>query len=120
LTIDHALLLLKLHFTCGSAFIDLNILFKMNFPKKSDEVAWRSFHDRTVILQLGSQRLFHELDEMGTFIWNLADGTRSVNEIVGAIVESYLVEASQVENDAQTFLSDLSQKGLITWIPTSS
>jgi hypothetical protein len=88
-------------------------------PRRDPDIAWRSYGDKTVILQLGSptpeSRQFHELDETASLLWNLSDGTRDIAAIASALLESYEISESDAVQDTETFLTELAEKGLITW-----
>lgn len=90
----------------------------MRIPKQSTEVAWRNIQGQTVILQLGQNRLFHELDETASLIWNLTNGVRTLEEIVEMIIDQFEVHDENVKQDVETFLDQLNHQGLVEWIET--
>ena len=66
------------------------------------------------VLVLPEQGQVRVLNEVGARIWALADGTRTVQDIVTAICTEYDVEPSQAEADALAFLPGLEAKGVIS------
>jgi len=54
-----------------------------------------------------------ELDELGSFCWNLIDGERSVKEMARALSERYGVPAREAELSVAAFLRELGRRGLI-------
>ncbi len=66
------------------------------------------------VLVLPEQGQVRVLNEVGARIWALADGTRTVQDIVTAICTEYDVEPSQAEADALAFLTGLEAKGVIS------
>lgn len=55
----------------------------------------------------------HMLNEVGTRVWELADGTRTTEQIVAILVEEYDVEEAEAERTVTTFVEELRQRGLI-------
>lgn len=53
----------------------------------------------------------HQLNMVGGTIWQLADGSRSLDQLVDAIADDYDVERSELEEDVSAFVADLVQRG---------
>jgi len=53
------------------------------------------------------------LNEVGTRIWSLIDGKRTISDIIATIVKEYEVDINVAENDVILFLTDLKNKGVI-------
>lgn len=53
------------------------------------------------------------LNDVGARIWTLADGSRTVADIVGVICQEYDVQPDQAQDDAIQFLADLLNKRAI-------
>jgi coenzyme PQQ synthesis protein D (PqqD) len=54
-----------------------------------------------------------QLDEMGSFIWQLIDGKKTVRELIGIFTKEYKVTSQESEVAVTTFLKTLGQKGFI-------
>lgn len=54
------------------------------------------------------------LNEVGTRIWALTDGRRSVKQIIEILCQEYEVSPQQVEEDVLEFIGDLAQRELLT------
>lgn len=54
-----------------------------------------------------------ELDEMGTFVWDLIDGERSVRAIAEAFAAHYEVQPREAELSVTTFIKTIGQRGII-------
>ena len=54
------------------------------------------------------------LNEVGARIWTLADGSRTVRDIIAALCAEFEAPPVVVEADTLKFLAELQQKGLIT------
>lgn len=55
----------------------------------------------------------YTLNEVGAFIWEQIDGTRSVQQIVAMVVEQFAVTADEAERDVVEFMELLSRIGAI-------
>jgi Coenzyme PQQ synthesis protein D (PqqD) len=61
--------------------------------------------------QIGSRKL--QLDRLGTEVWKLIDGQRTVQEIVNAFAGSHQLETREAEMAVTQFLRDLGKRGVI-------
>lgn len=57
------------------------------------------------------------LNAVGHSIWQLANGKRSVGEIIERICAEYEVELAQAKADVLAFLASLEQRGVISYRP---
>ena len=53
------------------------------------------------------------VNEIGSKIWALADGTRTVREIAALICEKYEVELETVQIDTLEFIQQLNARGIL-------
>jgi hypothetical protein len=56
---------------------------------------------------------FFTLNEVGTAIWQAADGRTPLSEIVNRIVNEFEVEPEIATRDAEQFVSELSPHGIL-------
>ena len=54
-----------------------------------------------------------QLDELGTAVWDMVDGQRSVREIVAEFADTHRLERKEAEVSVTHFLRMLGQRGLI-------
>ncbi|MBW2030570.1 MAG: PqqD family protein [Deltaproteobacteria bacterium] len=54
-----------------------------------------------------------QLDELGTTVWDLIDGGRSVRAIVREFSEGYQLENKEAEVSVTSFLRELGKRGLV-------
>jgi hypothetical protein len=52
------------------------------------------------------------LNEVGAYIWKLADGNHCIRDIVAAIHTDYEVEQTQAETDTLAFVCDLIKRNM--------
>ncbi|HLZ62476.1 MAG TPA: PqqD family protein [Ktedonosporobacter sp.] len=55
----------------------------------------------------------YELDEVGLRIWELCDGSHTVEEIAEILTKEYDVAYEKVLADCQEYVEDLTAKGLL-------
>lgn len=70
--------------------------------KKNPQLPWQTIHGETIIIDPKTQNSF-ELNELGSFIWQLIDGKNTTLEIQNGICEHYDAPPEVVTKD----LSDL-------------
>jgi hypothetical protein len=76
------------------------------YPVLHPQVAARIIDGEAVIVLPESGQV-NVLNEVGSRIWELIDGTRSVGEITEIIVAEYDVTAEQAERDISDFIQEL-------------
>jgi len=86
------------------------------YIKESDFVA-RDIAGETIIVPIksnvGDLNSIFTLNEIGTMIWGLIDGKRSVSEIAEAVCNAYEVTPQAAEKDTLEFLNTLKEAGLL-------
>ena len=61
--------------------------------------------------QIGQKKL--QLDELGTSVWKLLDGERTVKQIIQIFTQQQQVHRKEAEVSVTQFLRELGQRGLI-------
>jgi hypothetical protein len=54
-----------------------------------------------------------ELDEVGSFVWNLCDGQRNVREMVACLADKYKLNRKEAEASLTAFLRSLAGRNLV-------
>lgn len=87
-------------------------------PRKAGATSFRVIDGQAVVMQAENAEV-HILNDVGTRVWSLVDGKRSVEEIV-ALVESQLSESGEYESipkdvgaDVLSFFEDIEHRGMI-------
>lgn len=83
-------------------------------PVHSSSVAARVYGSDAVIIS-PDEAMVRMLNPTATRIWQLADGSRSVEEIVAALTSEFDVDSAQARQSVERLLTELSEKQLITW-----
>jgi hypothetical protein len=81
-------------------------------PRRRDDVLTQSAGDTVVLLASKSGEYF-SLNDVGARIWELADGTRSVTEIVVVLHGEYDAPEDVIRDDAIEIITELSHAGLV-------
>jgi len=76
---------------------------------RDENVAWRVIDGEAIILSAEDSSV-HSLDEVGTRIWEMADGKKTIKEIIEALLEEYDVEFDQLKQDVIDFVNELKSK----------
>ena len=82
------------------------------YPVLHPQVAARIIDGEAVIVLPESGQV-NVLNEVGSRIWELIDGTRSVGEITEIIVAEYDVTAEQAEGDMDEFIQELVENKML-------
>ena len=80
---------------------------------RSNKIAARVLDGEMMIMSSRDSTLFN-LDELGTLIWQAADGATSLEDIVTQkICREYEVEPAEALTDAEAFVRDLAEHGIL-------
>ncbi len=80
---------------------------------RNKNCAFKKVEDELVLIhpEGGS---FLSLNEVGARIWELSDGTRTVEEIINEISREFEEEKSKIERDTVNFLKELEKKEILS------
>lgn len=84
-------------------------------PVRSAAVASRVYGDDAVVIS-PEEGMVRMLNPTATRIWQLADGSRSVEQIAAILVGEFDVDLPQALQSVIRLLSELSERRLIDWI----
>ena len=82
------------------------------FPSRSSDVAFRVIDGEAILVYSGNSKIY-TLNQVGTAIWELADGTRRLSDIVDVVCNRFDAERDQVSKDCLEFLQDLNSRGIL-------
>ena len=82
------------------------------YPDKVNKIASRIVDGEAVIVS-PSEGIVTILNRVGSRIWELSDGERSVRDIASIIFNEFEAAPEEAIEDVQEFIADLSQKGLV-------
>jgi hypothetical protein len=82
-------------------------------PAKTPTTASRLIAGEAVILSLDT-KILRGLNAVGSRVWDLIDGRRTVDDIVDLVVAEFDVTRPQAAADVGAFVRELVDKGLVT------
>ena len=83
-------------------------------PHRSADVVGRIYGSDAVVIS-PDQGLVRMFNPTATRIWQLVDGSRSVEEIAVTLTSEFDVDLAQARQSVIRLLTELSEKQLITW-----
>lgn len=83
----------------------------MNY-KRVEGLPWQLIDDKAVILDPRNQKV-HELNEVGSFIWEKLDGEHDTEEISTLLTEDFDCELAVIASDIQDFCEGLVAEGIV-------
>lgn len=86
-----------------------------NSPKiycKTSTFPWQTMGEDTLIIEPKNQ-LSHEIVGVGSFIWEMIDGSQSLEDIVGRVYDVFEAPRDEIEKDVMSFVETLENKGLV-------
>jgi hypothetical protein len=89
-----------------------NIISTQAYPLPAPGVVSRVIGEEAVLVQPELAKV-KVLNEVGARIWSLADGTRTIEQIVALLCSEYQVNSDQALADTLEFISELLERGLL-------
>jgi hypothetical protein len=83
-------------------------------PAHHPRTASRVFSGEAVIITAAENKV-RMLNPVGSRIWELADGTRTIAQIVDILTAEYDVDPAHAERATLEMLETLADKDLVTW-----
>jgi hypothetical protein len=81
-------------------------------PRRRDDVLAQTAGETVILLTPDSGEYF-TLNDVGGRIWELADGTRTVTEIVAALVQEFDAAEVEIRADTEALLAELMEAKLV-------
>ena len=93
----------------------------IRYPTRARGVASRIVAGEAVVV-VPARREAHVLNETGSCLWAMMDGTRDAGEIASELASRYTVERAEAARDLEAFVADLAARGAAdaTGSPTES
>ncbi len=79
---------------------------------RNEGYIWRVIDGETIIMSPFGDKLY-ALNDVGTFIWELLDGSRTINDIVNSILEDYDTEENIAYRDTIRFIEKLLENNML-------
>jgi len=93
--------------------IDMNSTYS-----RSEDVIARQIEDEYIIIPLvggigNIDDCLFSMNKTGKIIWDMLDGIKSLNSIVGDLILEYDIQKDQAEKDVQGFLQELFDRQIV-------
>jgi hypothetical protein len=83
-------------------------------PVRSERTAYRVVGGEALIMVVDRKEL-HRLNDVGSRVFELCDGTTTVDGIVEAIVREFVVDPPTARADVEKFIRELAATGAIAF-----
>lgn len=81
-------------------------------PRVSGRCTWEVVEGEAVLLDLQGQRVLG-LNRVGSFVFPLLDGSRTVGGLAATVAERFGVGVRKAEADLRVFLAELARRGFV-------
>lgn len=81
-------------------------------PRISSQCAWQVVEGEAVLLDPHGRRILG-LNRVGSYVFPLLDGARTVGGLAASVAERFGVEVRKAEADLRVFLAELARRGFI-------
>jgi hypothetical protein len=88
-------------------------------PTPAQDVVSQTSERQTVLLQLESGTYF-SLDGVGTLVWELCDGHRTIREIAARVCDDYDIDAPTASADVLALLTELEHARLVRFVDAAA
>jgi hypothetical protein len=85
----------------------------MAFIRTAPGLAHRVINGTAYIVHSKTSML-HELNDTGTFVWNMVKHGASDRDIISRLIKEYDIDEKQAGEDLKDFIAELIKKGLVT------
>ena len=82
------------------------------YPMRNNATAYRIINGVAMVVGAQEGKLL-TLNDVGTFIWEQADGKQTFSEIIDKLCQHFDVDYSRAMQDAVVFVKELESKGLL-------
>ena len=85
------------------------------YPRRA-AVPWRRLDSEALVVDVAAGTLY-PLNAVAARIWELCDGARSVDDILGILAREFDATADLIRHDAEHFIDDLVAARLVEIVP---
>lgn len=85
-----------------------------SIPRPNPEIIARRLETESVLVMPIKGKI-KVLNDVGARVWDLIDGARSIEEICHSISQEYSISIETARQDVQTFLSQLADRGMVSF-----
>lgn len=81
-------------------------------PQRAEDLVWRKIEGEIVILTEDGQKI-HTLNRVGGAIWEMADGSKNIDEIAKCICERFDVSPEQAQSGIIEFCTEMADENIL-------
>ncbi len=89
------------------------------YPLRSETTAYRTINGVALVVGAPEGKL-RTFNEIGTFIWEQADGKHTLAEIVNQVCQRFDVDYPQAARDTEVFIQELEDKNMLALTDNSA
>lgn len=82
------------------------------YPAKSEKIRWIERKQGVIVLD-PAKGIYHKLNQTATYIWQLCNGTRNIEDIYKLIAKEYNTNEDKIRRDISSAIYYLKRFGLI-------
>jgi methyltransferase-like protein len=82
------------------------------YLRRNSSTAYRIINGAALVVGASEGKL-RTLNNVGTFIWELADGQHTLEEIIDRVCQEFDVDYSVAKQDAEAFVKELESKNML-------
>ena len=86
-----------------------------NYLLRNRDTAHRIIDGVAIIVNPETGKMY-TLNEVGTYIWEHADGRHTISDIIDGVCEMYEVDKSKAVDDVNLFINDLTEKNVVVLV----
>lgn len=90
------------------------MLILTSIPRPNPEIIARRLETESVLVMPIKGKI-KVLNDVGARVWDLVDGTRSIEDICATISQEYNISVEIARHDVQSFLKQLGDRGMVTF-----
>lgn len=83
---------------------------------RQDRVLTQQAEDTMILLSLDNGQ-YYELNDVGRCVWELCDGTKSIDEMISMVCDLYEAPAKAIRADVMELLQELVEEQLLAVAP---
>jgi len=83
-------------------------------PLHHAQTASRVFSGEAVVIS-PAENMVRMFNPVGSRIWELADGTRTLDQIAATLAAEYAITEAHARRSVEDFVAELMNKGLLAW-----
>lgn len=82
-------------------------------PKRREDLSVKTVDDETIVMDGGNEQI-HQLNTTASFIWSLLDGEHGIDEIAGAMAQTFDADEETIRGDIASTIEEFDKLGLLS------